>query len=109
MHGSDYDCVSCVVQDGPLLHFVCCMFAGVVSAIVTSPVDMAKTRIMNSSKAHKGPYDTVPKTLIHIAKSEGPMALYKGFNSQWLRIGPHTMVSLMVFEQLRKVMGMTYI
>jgi len=97
------------VQDGPLLHFVCCMFAGVVAAIVTSPVDMAKTRIMNSSKAHKGPYDTVPKTLIHIAKSEGPMALYKGFNSQWLRIGPHTMVSLMVFEQLRKVMGMTYI
>ena len=36
-------------------------------------------------------------------------ALFKGFHGQWLRIGPHTTVSLMAFEALRKFAGMAYL
>ena len=78
------------------------------AAIVTSPVDMAKTRIMNSSRGD-GKYTGVLQTLTHIARTEGITALYKGFNSQWLRIGPHTMITLMIFENLRKLAGMDYL
>ena len=95
-------------KDGPEMHFVCSMFAGVCAAIVTSPVDMAKTRIMNSSRGD-GKYTGVLQTLTHIARTEGITALYKGFNSQWLRIGPHTMITLMIFENLRKLAGMDYL
>ncbi|CAK0891143.1 unnamed protein product [Prorocentrum cordatum] len=55
------------MQEGYMCHFACCMVAGVVAAGVTSPVDLAKSRVMTQ-----------------------PVALFKGFNSQWLRIGPHT-------------------
>eukprot|EP01065_Artemidia_motanka_P016130 TRINITY_DN19887_c0_g1_i1.p1 TRINITY_DN19887_c0_g1~~TRINITY_DN19887_c0_g1_i1.p1 ORF type:complete len:286 (+),score=59.02 TRINITY_DN19887_c0_g1_i1:75-932(+) len=94
------------VREGAVLHFGCCMFAGVVAALVTAPVDLAKTRVMNCTQKQ------APGTLaclLHIARSEGPLALYKGFNSQWLRIGPHTCVSLMVFEKLRALAGMKYL
>lgn len=29
------------------------------------------------------------------------MTVFRGFNMQWLRLGPHTTISLMCFEQLR--------
>lgn len=95
-------------QDGSGLHFVCCMFAGVVAALVTSPVDMAKTRIMNTSSGHET-YSSTFSALAHVARTEGPLALYKGFHSQWLRIGPHTTLSLMAFEKLRSLVGLGYI
>ena len=78
--------------------------AGVVVALVTSPVDLAKTRIMS----HTGD-GGVLGTMLSVVKHEGfvmfrfaspfvisitqnvlltrPLALYKGFHAQWLRIG----------------------
>ena len=49
------------------------------------------------------------RTIAEVARVEGPAAIYKGFHGQWLRIGPHTTVSLMVFENLRHFMGMDYL
>ena len=40
-----------------------------------------------------------------ILENEGPMAFYKGFSMCWARLGTHTMVSFLVFEQLRKLFG----
>jgi len=54
--------------DGPAMHFCCSMFAGMMAAIVTSPVDMAKTRIMNSGVG--GKYTGVGQTLMHVVKTE---------------------------------------
>ena len=38
-------------------------------------------------------------------QSEVLQGLYKGFIPVWLRIGPHTIVTFFVFEQLRKSLG----
>jgi solute carrier family 25 protein 14/30 len=32
--------------------------------------------------------------------NEGPLAFYKGFLPFWLRLGPHTIISLIAFEHL---------
>lgn len=90
--------------DGIGLHFVCSTFAGVCTAVVTAPVDLAKTRIMNHSSEHG-----MVRTILEVARVEGVPAIYKGFHGQWLRIGPHTTVSLMVFENLRHLFGMDYL
>ena len=46
-------------------------------------------------------YESTLDCLLKTAKSEGPMTVFRGFNMQWLRLGPHTTISLMCFEQLR--------
>ncbi len=35
------------LQEGPLLHFICSMMAGLACATTTAPVDLIKTRYMN--------------------------------------------------------------
>lgn len=37
----------------------------------------------------------------HIVKSEGPTALFKGWLPAFLRLGPHTIVTFIVLEQLK--------
>mmetsp|Transcript_5297 Transcript_5297/g.15659 ORF Transcript_5297/g.15659 Transcript_5297/m.15659 type:complete len:284 (-) Transcript_5297:44-895(-) len=90
-------------SEGMALHFSCSMLAGVVAAAVTAPVDLAKTRIMNGS-----PHGIVG-TIAGIARTEGPTSVYKGFTGQWLRIGPHTTISLLAFENLRHFCGLAYL
>ena len=114
-----YDHVKHVVLDngymreGYLCHFLCSMVAGVVAAAVTSPADLVKSRVMTQpidattgrGALYSSPLDCAAK----VVKAEGPFALFKGFHGQWLRIGPHTTISLMAFEQLRALIGMAYL
>mmetsp|Transcript_1491 Transcript_1491/g.991 ORF Transcript_1491/g.991 Transcript_1491/m.991 type:complete len:93 (+) Transcript_1491:565-843(+) len=65
--------------EGKPLHFVCSIFAGISIAIVTSPIDVVKTRIMNQKadgqKVYKGMSDCFIKTY----QAEGFLGFYKGF------------------------------
>jgi len=101
------------LQEGYKCHFFCCMVAGVVAAAVTSPVDLAKSRVMAQPvDPHTGKgllYQGTFDCLRRVAITEGPVALFKGFNGQWLRLGPHTTISLMIFEHLRHIAGMNYL
>ncbi|XP_045165322.2 mitochondrial substrate carrier family protein ucpB-like [Mercenaria mercenaria] len=94
-----------LLTEGVPLHVTASMIAGFCTACTTSPVDVVKTRVMNQcqiTKPYKSAFDCFAKTL----RAEGPLGLYKGFIPNWMRIGPHTIVTFFVFEQLRKVIGM---
>jgi hypothetical protein len=101
------------MREGYICHFFCSMVAGVVAAAVTSPVDLVKSRVMvqpvdsvtGRGTLYSGTIDCFRK----VAQAEGTLSLFKGFHGQWLRIGPHTTISLMFFEQLRHFMGMAYL
>eukprot|EP00249_Psilotum_nudum_P014063 c24642_g1_i3 orf=394-1260(-) len=97
-----------LLQEGVFCHLVSSMIAGLVTAVVISPVDLIRTRIMQQDVCGNGKgvlyastFDCFWKTL----RFEGPRGLYKGFVPVWLRISPHTIVTFFVFEQLRKYMG----
>lgn len=92
-----------LLQEGVTLHMVCSMFAGFMTATITSPVDVVKTRIMNQQT--KGPYNGTLDACRQIVQTEGIGGLYKGWFPNWMRIGPHTIVALMIFEQLRAIAG----
>ena len=36
-----------------------------------------------------------------IVTKEGPLALWKGFMPCWMRIGPHTLVTFVIMEQIK--------
>lgn len=88
-------------QDGSIgLHFVSSSAAGLGVAIVMNPWDVVLTRLYNQKgDLYKGPIDCFAKTI----KTEGPTALYKGFLAQLLRVGPHSILTLMFMEQSMKL------
>lgn len=95
-----------LMEEGVMLHLTSSVLAGFICAVTTAPHDNIKTRIMKQKRMgdlYSGTLDCAIKTV----KAEGPTGLYKGFLSQWLRIGPHTIVAFLVFEELRKVFGIT--
>ncbi|XP_072175418.1 mitochondrial substrate carrier family protein ucpB-like [Diadema setosum] len=103
------------MAEGMKLHLVSSMASGFMTAFTTSPVDVIKTRVMNQKIRvvqsthgtlkheclYRGSLDCLLKTL----RAEGLYGLYKGFFSNWLRLGPHTTVSFIVFEKLRELAG----
>eukprot|EP01083_Nonionella_stella_P014691 41230_1 len=96
-----------ILPEGMPLHVVASMFAGFTTAVMSSPVDVIKTRIMNEltiggTRVYKSTFDCLTKSI----RAEGIAGLYKGFIPNWMRIGPHTIVTFLIFEQLRKMIGM---
>ncbi|KAF9387323.1 hypothetical protein CPB97_002661 [Podila verticillata] len=95
-------------REGYLVHFVASTIAGLVCSISTSPIDTVKVRYMNQQFNAQGRgalYSSAIDCAVKTVSREGPMALYKGFLMCWLRLGPHTMLSLMIFEKLRSFVG----
>jgi len=114
-----YDHVKHTLVDGGYLregypcHFFCSMVAGVIAAAVTSPADLVKSRLMvqpiDPATGRGTLYSGLGDCFMKVVRTEGVPALFKGFHTQWLRIGPHTTVSLMVFEEMRRLAGMRYL
>lgn len=96
------------LEEGLVLHFVSAFTAGLVTAVVTSPIDVIKTRVMNQPLKATGEgmlYAGAMDCLVKSVRAEGWKCLYKGLIPNWVRIGPHTTVSLLVFEKLRALLG----
>ena len=93
------------MSEGLRLHVVSSMGAGLAVALVSSPVDVVKTRIMNQKVVDKNGtlYSSAFECLYKTLRTEGIMGLYKGFLPNWLRAGPQTMITFCIFEQLRKM------
>ncbi|CAH1758961.1 10217_t:CDS:2 [Entrophospora sp. SA101] len=70
---------------------------GLVATTICSPVDVIKTRVMNSASKSKN----LVSILGVIIREEGPFALFKGWVPSFVRLGPHTVVTFMVLEQFR--------
>ncbi|KAF5798394.1 putative mitochondrial carrier protein [Helianthus annuus] len=95
-----------VMKDGLGTHVTASFAAGFVASVVTNPIDVIKTRVMNmkveSGKAR--PYAGAADCALQTIKAEGPMALYKGFIPTISRQGPFTVVLFVTLEQVRKLL-----
>lgn len=123
-----YDvCKKYILQSGFLgdtkgTHFLASFLAGMAGAIASNPIDVIKTRMMNQRKlkvtsstglsaataavaspsAAQVIYSSSMECLVQTVKTEGLMALYKGFIPNWLRLGPWNIIFFMTYEQLKK-------
>ncbi|CAO2162990.1 unnamed protein product [Urochloa humidicola] len=91
--------------DGLGTHVTASFAAGIVAAAGSNPVDVIKTRMMNMKVAPGAPppYAGALDCALTTVRSEGPMALYKGFIPTVMRQGPFTVVLFVTLEQVRKV------
>lgn len=84
------------------------LMAGFVGSVCTSPIDVVKSRYMNSRRLdsssgvrYSSPYDCLQQTI----RKEGFRALYSGFGFLWLRLGPWCVVMLVTMDILRDRMA----
>ena len=118
-------------EENPITHFIVSMIAGLFCATTTSPVDNIKSRYMNQEflpngkgKVYTSTMDCFAKTIKAegsfflflflflffstktIKSKSGFFGVYKGFFPNWMRIGPHTIVTFLILEQLRRLAGL---
>ena len=88
-------------------HVLSSMCSGLVSAAVSTPADVIKTRLMSVNNSGGGrQYNGMVDCFLKTVAGEGVRGLYKGFLPTWARLGPWQLTFWVTFEQLRKVSGM---
>jgi len=102
-----------ILEDSRTTHFLSSFFAGLVGAIASNPIDVVKTRLMNQRNlktavfadgtAAPAIYHGSLHCLVQTYKTEGFLALYKGFIPNWVRLGPWSVIFFMTFEQMKKM------
>jgi dicarboxylate transporter 10 len=79
-------------------HFSASLVAGFVATTVCSPADVVKTRIMNTKGGGESPITILKSALTN----EGVGFMFRGWIPSFIRLGPQTIVTFLVLEQLRK-------
>jgi len=111
---STYDSVKRAILDNTRLkdnsttHCLSSGCAGLVGAVMGTPADVVKPRIMNQpTDAHgrgtlyRNSFDCFRQTV----QGEGFLALYKGFLPCWLRMAPWSLTFWLSYEQIRRFCG----
>ena len=87
-------------------HVGCSLASAAVSVAVVNPVDVIRTRLFNQPYGpdgrglwYKSGFDAGAK----VVSVEGPLALYKGAGSNFLRLGPHMVFVFVILEQFKKI------
>lgn len=80
------------------LHFSAAVIAGFAATVVASPVDVVKTRYMNSPK---GQYRGAIECAIKMGRKEGFLAFYKGFVPSFARLVSWNVVMWITYEQFK--------
>lgn len=95
------------LEEGFFLHFISSAVAGVLSTLITAPMDMVKTRLMLQRESEGiGKYKNGFHCAYQVILTEGPRSLYKGGFAIFARLGPQTTIIFLVAEQLRKLSGL---
>ncbi|XP_004382016.1 putative mitochondrial transporter UCP3 isoform X2 [Trichechus manatus latirostris] len=82
-------------------HFMSAFGAGFCATVVASPVDVVKTRYMNSPP---GWYRNPLHCMLKMVTQEGPTAFYKGFTPSFLRLGSWNVIMFVTYEQLKRAL-----
>ncbi|XP_051971982.1 mitochondrial uncoupling protein 2-like isoform X1 [Xyrauchen texanus] len=90
-----------LMTDNLPCHFTAAFGAGFCTTIVASPVDVVKTRFMNSSA---GQYSSALNCTLTMLTKEGPAAFYKGFVPSFLRLGSWNIVMFVSYEQIKRLL-----
>ncbi|XP_007950423.1 solute carrier family 25 member 35 [Orycteropus afer afer] len=82
------------------------MVSGIVVVLAMTPFDVASTRLYNQPTDAGGKglmYRGILDALVQTARTEGIFGMYKGIGASYFRLGPHTILSLFFWDQLRSL------
>lgn len=94
------------MKEGIPMHFSASFMAAFIASVLSNPVDVAKTRLMNQTldAAGNSHYTGTLNCMTAMVRAEGPLALYKGFAATFARQCPYVVITWLSVEKLKKVM-----
>ena len=78
------------------------LLQGTIATAITQPLDVLKTRAMN---AKPGEFKSPLHLIVFTARQGFPFVFFKGFVPAFVRLGPHTIITFVLLEQLRLRFG----
>ncbi|KAJ3102368.1 Mitochondrial oxaloacetate carrier protein [Phlyctochytrium bullatum] len=97
------------ISEGMGLHAFCAVVAGLVTTTACAPSDIIKTRLLSQSINDPSGYRGITHCFVSIVKKEGVGALFRGWLPSYLRIAPHFVVALPLYEQIRLLLGLGHL
>ncbi|GMT06131.1 hypothetical protein PENTCL1PPCAC_28305, partial [Pristionchus entomophagus] len=104
------------MKDDIITHGLASVCSGFAAAIVSTPADVVKTRMMdqlrhihdhdhNSNAKQPRIYKGSVDCLMHIVRKEGFLALYRGFIPIYTRMAPWSLLFWVSYEEVRRLVG----
>uniref|UniRef100_A0A8C4EK27 Solute carrier family 25 member 34 n=1 Tax=Dicentrarchus labrax TaxID=13489 RepID=A0A8C4EK27_DICLA len=88
-----------------LTALIAAMISGVAVAITMTPFDVISTRLYNQpvDESHRGRlYHGFSDCMLKVCQAEGLLGLYKGMGPVFLRLAPHTVLSMLFWDVMRQ-------
>ncbi|KAF9348622.1 hypothetical protein BGX26_012982 [Mortierella sp. AD094] len=85
---------------GPSQHMAASMLGGALTAVVTNPFWVIKTRMCTTQKTAPGAYQSLFGGLVTLVKTEGVKGLYRGIVPALFGVS-HGAIQFMAYEQLK--------
>ncbi|KAL3269381.1 hypothetical protein HHI36_008451 [Cryptolaemus montrouzieri] len=96
-----------ILQNYPIWgSFAASMIAGVAISVGMTPFDLISTRLYNQGVDANGKgllYKGYLDCVVKIWKSEGFLGFYKGLGPSYFRLGPHTVLCLVFWDEFRNI------
>ncbi|KAI8609070.1 hypothetical protein BC830DRAFT_1071315 [Chytriomyces sp. MP71] len=86
-------------RDNLTTHFLASVAGAFAATTLCAPIDVIKSRIMaQKGVEYAGTWDCAKQ----IARKEGFLAFFRGWTPAFARLGPHTILTFMIMEQVKK-------
>ena len=98
LYGTDF-----IFTDSLILHVLCSQIAGTLAGLISSPLDVIRTRSMAQDSAGiVKPYRSSVQCILDIIKTDGFFGLYRGFGPGLIRNNLWSLIFFVTFENLNK-------
>lgn len=96
------------LREGPHTHVACSLFAAGCAAVLSLPPDIILNRYQGAP-TRGVQYESVGACLSELVRSEGVGALFRGLGPQYGKLAPIFLLTLPLYEQLRRLAGLGYL
>lgn len=90
-------------KDKKTTHIIASLLTSLFCTTASNPADVLKTRIMNDKAGTLG----VRGHTQLILQTEGVQGFMKGWCASYSRIGPHTIITFVLVERIRQLIGLS--
>ena len=95
------------MPEGPVFHLTCSLVAAGSAAVLSTPPDVVLNRFQGDAVLGVR-HVSVPACTAAIVREGGVLALWRGIGPNFARLAPVFLVTLPLFEQLRRLVGLGY-
>lgn len=96
------------LPEGPAVHVLASSVSAVTAVIASAPADVVLNRYQAAPRVGKH-YSSLFAVAVELFRQEGPTAFYKGVVPNIMKFLPLFLMSMPLFEQLRRAAGLGYL